>query len=270
MQVSVLEPFAKVVSDHDGQVIDKWTGYLAVYDWLLKPYRDRPVSLLEIGVNNGGSLEVYAKYFDQAKILIGCDIDERCRQLDFADSRIKVVIGDATSTATKAEINALSGSFDLIIDDGSHNSGDIIKGFISYFPLLSDGGIYVVEDLCCSYWQKWDGGLLHENSAISFFKSLVDLVNFEHWGTLDTQVEFLKYKHPRYKIAELKDEIYSIQFFNSMCIITKGRSSLGTRVVAGTFDTVTARAEHGSTIHSDESRNPLSMLRTRSFWPWSK
>lgn len=122
---AVSESFSSVVLDNDGKVIDKWTGYLAVYDSLLKPYRKKPISLLEIGVNNGGSLEVYGRYFDKAKNIIGCDIDERCRQLDFADSRIKVVIGDANSNATKAEIAALSKSFDLIIDDGSHNSGDI-------------------------------------------------------------------------------------------------------------------------------------------------
>jgi hypothetical protein len=43
-------------------------------------------------------------------------------------------------------------------------------------------GIYIVEDLCCSYWQDFEGGLNDEASSMAFFKSLVDVINHEHWG----------------------------------------------------------------------------------------
>jgi hypothetical protein len=263
-------PFSKIVADHDGKVIDKWTGYLDVYDALLDPVRDMPVSLLEIGVNNGGSLEVYGKYFKQAKIIVGCDIEERCRQLVFDDPRIQLVIGDATAVETKSAILDRCPAYDIMIDDGSHLSGDIINNFTTYFPLLAPGGLFIVEDLCCSYWRKWDGGLFHEKSAISFLKSLIDIVNFEHWGTAATPRDFIACKHPERDASQLKDDIFSIQFFNSLCIIKKGASSLGTRVVKGSEDLISPRAVHGSVLRPNETANPRSAIRKRILFPWNK
>ena len=39
---------------------------------------DQPINLLEIGVRNGGSLELWAEYFNKAVNIVGCDIDEAC------------------------------------------------------------------------------------------------------------------------------------------------------------------------------------------------
>ena len=49
--------------NHSGKVSDKWTIYLEQYDEKLKKYQDLPIKLLEIGVLNGGSLEIFSKYF---------------------------------------------------------------------------------------------------------------------------------------------------------------------------------------------------------------
>ena len=51
-----------------GKVSDKWESYLEYYDTLLAPRRNLPVSLLEIGVQNGGSLETWAAYFNNARL----------------------------------------------------------------------------------------------------------------------------------------------------------------------------------------------------------
>ena len=95
---------AELYRTHTGKVSDKWASYLAVYNRIFEPYRDKPVRLLEIGIQNGGSLEVWSKYFTNAMRLVGCDIDENCRQLTYADSRIAVVVGDACSEPTQATI----------------------------------------------------------------------------------------------------------------------------------------------------------------------
>ena len=137
---------------HTGKVCDKWDHNLVAYERILREFRTLPLTMLEIGVQNGGSLELWSKYFESGRTFIGCDIDERCRQLAFADERIHVVVGDSSTPGTKARILAVAGQFDVVIDDGSHTSGDIIKAFAQYFPLLRDGGIYVAEDLHCSYW----------------------------------------------------------------------------------------------------------------------
>ena len=73
---------------HLGYVSDKWASYLPVYDRWFLPYRNREISFLEIGVQNGGSLQIWNKYFNNAKNIIGCDINTQCGQLVFDKDRV--------------------------------------------------------------------------------------------------------------------------------------------------------------------------------------
>jgi len=43
-----------------GKVSDKWDSYLPIYDRLFGPRKDDAIGLLEIGVQNGGSLEIWS------------------------------------------------------------------------------------------------------------------------------------------------------------------------------------------------------------------
>jgi hypothetical protein len=66
-----------------GKVSDKWASYLGYYDTLFASLRDSPVSMLEIGVQNGGSLETWSRYFEAGERFIGCDIDPHCGLLQY-------------------------------------------------------------------------------------------------------------------------------------------------------------------------------------------
>ena len=118
---------------HPGKASDKWNLYMEIYEELFARLRGRAIDLLEIGVQNGGSLELWGKYFECARNLVGCDIDARCAGLSFDDPRIRVVVGDAGAEGTAQRILSAEGGFDVIIDDGSHRSGDIIRCFGRYF-----------------------------------------------------------------------------------------------------------------------------------------
>lgn len=61
--------------------------------------------------------------------------------------------------------------FDIIIDDGSHVSSDIIRTFALYFPKLKSGGTYIIEDLHASYWESHQGALNYSFSSIEFLKN---------------------------------------------------------------------------------------------------
>ncbi|MEI8210365.1 MAG: hypothetical protein WCG16_14235, partial [Methylococcales bacterium] len=58
---------SRIFANHKGKVSDKWSIYLYEYSRLFETYRNRPVRLLEIGVQNGGSLEIWGQYFVNAK-----------------------------------------------------------------------------------------------------------------------------------------------------------------------------------------------------------
>jgi hypothetical protein len=227
---------------HTGLVSDKWELYLAEYDRLFSSLRNKPIGLLEVGVQNGGSLEIWAQYFSAAEAIVGCDINPLCGQLTYNDDRVRVVIGDITEPGTIKNILKGRDSFDIIIDDGSHTSTDIIISFCKLFPQLKSGGIYIIEDLHCSYWKQFEGGLTYPQSSMFFFKALTDVINFEHWGFQATRLQNLK---PFGISSELTDgilaELHSVEFVNSMCILKKKDKSLnilGKRRVVGQSESV--------------------------------
>ena len=235
---------SQLYAEHQGKVSDKWSLYLAEYERLFKEYRDKPVRLLEIGIQNGGSLEIWSKYFENALKLLGCDINPNCAQLSYDDKRIDVIIGDANDPKVIDLALDRCQRFDIIIDDGSHKSGDIIKSFVTYFPFLEDGGLFVIEDLHCSYWDIFEGGLIDHHSSMSFFKHLTDILNHEHWDIplpKDTLLRDIFAKYRCTQSIEDLSQIHSVEFINSMCVVRKADSlqnKLGKRVVSGSIEQV--------------------------------
>lgn len=261
------DTFSDLYAVHQGKVSDKWESYLPVYDEAFLPFRTKPVNLLEIGIQNGGSLEVYSKYFQNFSKIIGCDIDPKCAGLTYGPG-INVVVGDCNDDGIQQGICNIAPDFDIIIDDGSHTSPDIIKSFLKYFPVLKNGGVFLVEDMHASYWRGWQGGLFYSESSMAFFKALADVINFEHWGVTEGIKDFLELNFSRYAPLIREDmfaEIQSITFCNSICIIKKvaaGRSNrLGHRVVKGTEALVAEQIKGGDNSPSfvmDETGNPWS------------
>jgi len=109
---------------------------------------------------------------------------------------------------------------------------------------LADSGVFVAEDLHCSYWQEYEGGLFDPFSSITFFKRLADVVSHEYWGIEKARVDILSGFFEKYgsQIDEgALQHIHSVEFINSMCVIRKdkpSRNRLGTRIIAGSVGTV--------------------------------
>jgi GT2 family glycosyltransferase len=238
----------RVYREHQGKVSDRWALYLREYQRLFEPLREQPLRLLEIGVQNGGSLEVWAEYFPQAVKLVGCDNNPDCAALSFADPRIALVVGDANGVETRQSILGQTDGegFDVVIDDGSHRSGDIVRSFALYFPCLAETGMFVAEDLHCSYWREFEGGLFDPFSSQAFFKHLADVVNHEHWGIEQARAAFLADFFARYD-TEIDEAtlaaIHSVEFINSLCVVRKrppAENQLGLRCVSGAIEAVVA------------------------------
>ncbi|MFT5603784.1 MAG: hypothetical protein ACI9G5_000737 [Paracoccaceae bacterium] len=240
-----MKSVSELYSEHDGLYSDKWELYLAEYGEIFSEFRNLPVNLLEIGVQNGGSLEIWAKYFQRAKNIVGCDINPDCSGLSFADERITFLLGDAFSAGIKQTVLGLAGRYHLVVDDGSHKSGDIVRCFSEYFSHVEPGGLFVAEDLHCSYWEDYEGGLYYPYSSIAFFKRLVDVINSQHWGMELSTADLLRGFNEEYSLEltiELLSEIHSIKFVDSMCVVRKRSNAhigLGSRIIVGTTEIVT-------------------------------
>ena len=217
----------ELYQEKSGKVSLKWELYLKEYDRVLREYQDSPVNILEIGVQNGGSLEVWSQYFRNAKLIVGVDIDDKCQSLVYSDSRIQVIIGDCCQQDVLEKITGQAATFDLVFDDGSHQSADIIKAFLLYFPNLSVDGLYIIEDLHCSYWENYQGGLFDPYSSIAFIKKLIDIINHQHWqNELSINLFFENFLvqlglDPLMINVDFLNQVHSIEIINSLCIIKK-------------------------------------------------
>ena len=118
--------------NHFGKVSQKLTIYLNQYEEKFSKYKKFPIKLFEIGIENGGSLEIYSKYFSDAELILGCDKNKNCEKLQYDETNIKIIIGDVNDEKTKNEVIKHS-KFDIIIDDGSHGSPDTVSSFCNYF-----------------------------------------------------------------------------------------------------------------------------------------
>lgn len=197
---------ADIFFANKGRLTHKWLHYFAIYDQLLGPYVGTDIKMLEIGVFKGGSLILWRNFFgDKAKIF-GIDIDPACAAFD--DEFAHVRIGSQDDAEFLKKVVDEMGGVDVVLDDGSHLPVHQRASFEILFPLLADGGLYMIEDMCTAYWPDYQGGLRAPGTAVEFLKDQIDVMQ-KHYFT------------PGLNTPDAMTHIESIQFFDSLAAVRK-------------------------------------------------
>jgi hypothetical protein len=236
--------YLDVFSNHNGYVSDKWIHYLFIYDKIFHNLIEagKSINLLEIGVQNGGSLEIWKKYLPEGSQIHGVDIDKKCCGLKFSEN-IYFHLGNATDLDFLEKIFSDT-LFDVILDDGSHFCKDVINTFTHLFPkYLRGGGVYVVEDFHTSYFEYYNGDFLKKSSSMEFFKHFADAVNFDYIPK-GRKNKYLKYK-PFNLAKQYSKLVESVTFYDSICAINKYRlpkEAPFTDIISGKEANITACA----------------------------
>ena len=157
---------------NQGRTIHKWLHYLAIYDQLLEPYVGTAARMLEIGVFKGGSLGLWRKFLGDRAVVYGVDIDPGCARFDGETASVR--IGSQDDPVFLRRVVAEMGGVDIVLDDGSHVASHQRASFEVLFPLLSEGGLYLIEDMHTAYWPSYEGGLKRPGTAVEFLKDKVD------------------------------------------------------------------------------------------------
>lgn len=213
---------------HNGRSVGKWTQYLSAYDEQFGPYRARfqeagrarPLRMLEIGVLHGGSLELWRKYFGADAILFGIDINPAAGAID--DPGFNVRIGSQADPAFLRRVVDEMGGVDIVLDDGSHIAKHQRASFETLFPMLSDGGLYAVEDLHTSYWLDFGGAYGRGASFIELAKTLIDDMHGSYHG-----------RRPTISVDALH-QVPRLTFYDSILFIEKRARPRPTVVSVGT------------------------------------
>ena len=91
----------------------------------------------------------------------------------------------------------------------------IINTFEHLFDYLSNGGLYVIEDLQTSYIPRYGGSRINlnkKNTSMNFIKSLSDSINYEHNDK------------PFFKKKKFDGLIKSVHTHQNISFIEKGNS----------------------------------------------
>lgn len=129
---------------------DTFHSYTGAYEFLLSPYKNREIDLLEIGVQYGGSSLLWHDYLPQAKLVLvdmynsmHPSISER-----MIDGRWNYYIADAYIDETVSIImQKHPKGFDVALDDGPHTLETQILFIQKYLPYMKPGGIMIIEDI---------------------------------------------------------------------------------------------------------------------------
>src|SRR5258708_2568934 len=101
--------------NHTGDLIHKWKHYFEVYDRHFSRFRGKEVVVVEIGVSQGGSMQMWKDYFGPAARIHGVDIDPRCTL--FGTEQIQIHIGDQSDRAFLKSLKKEITRIDILIDD---------------------------------------------------------------------------------------------------------------------------------------------------------
>ncbi|TDE96114.1 hypothetical protein EXU48_07730 [Occultella glacieicola] len=164
--------YAHYLAHRSGAILDKWIHYFPVYHRHLERHRGTPVRVLEIGVYRGGGLDMWQQYFGPEATVVGLDVDEAAVRA--VNGRYLVELGDQEDPEVLRRVNAEHGPFDIVIDDGGHTMAQQIVTAETMFPLMLDGGTFIVEDCHTSYWDYYQGGRKRAGTFIEWVKDRVD------------------------------------------------------------------------------------------------
>lgn len=163
----------------------KWLHYFEAYDRFFSRYRGKDVTILEIGVFKGGSLQMWKDYFtvsDNKVQIYGIDILPECK--DLQEDNVQIFIGSQEDREFLRKVKSEIGQVDILIDDGGHTMSQQIISFEELFDLVADDGIYLCEDLHTSYMKSYGGGYRGE-TFIEYSKGLIDFLHAQYLETND-------------------------------------------------------------------------------------
>ena len=125
---------------------DKSWGHLFTefYEKYFKKFRYKKINILEIGIYLGSSLKMLQEYFPNATI----------HTIDINNDYVNKKYGDRIKTYNCSQVDFgrfdklfKNTKFDIILDDGSHQTLHQLLSLGHMFKYLNKDGIYVCEDL---------------------------------------------------------------------------------------------------------------------------
>ena len=155
----------------------KVTSYFEVYDHLFKDFQNKPITFVEIGILNGGSLFMWREFFGEKARIIGIDLNPKAKKWE--KDGFEIYIGNQADPNFWNDFKLKVGSIDILIDDGGHTYPQQIITTESILDIINDGGILAIEDTHTSYAEGYGR---KEYNFIQYTKFWIDKINSRFSG----------------------------------------------------------------------------------------
>lgn len=192
---------------NEGRLIHKWAHYFEVYDHHFSKFRNKEVTILEIGVSHGGSLQMWKDYFGEKANIYGVDVNPQCKGLQ--EENVKIFIGSQSDRRFLRMLKDKIPKVDILIDDGGHTMKQQIITFEELFDHIKPNGVYLCEDLHTSYWMKFGGGHKRRGTFIEYTKNFIDYLNASHS------------EESSLRVNSFTQSVHSIHYYDSIIAIEK-------------------------------------------------
>lgn len=200
----------KIFFDEPHRLVCKHLRYLRVYDHYFSQFRGKNLTIVEVGVFGGGSLQLWKKYFGKGARVIGIDINPECKQ--YEEDQIEIFIGSQSDRNFWKEFKKQVKKVDIFIDDGGHTMLQQRVTFEEMYGRISPNGVYICEDCCTSYWPSMGGGYKIKDSFIEYSKNCIDYINARYSKS--------KKLRPNY----ITKSLWGVHFYDQMVVFEKQES----------------------------------------------
>ena len=199
----------KYFQNNTGRLISKWHHYFEIYDRHFSRFRDTDVHIVEFGISQGGSLQMWKDYFGPKCKIYGIDINPPCKIAE--EDQVEVFIGDQENREFLRSLAKKIPRIDILIDDGGHSMKQQINTYEELFPSISENGVYLCEDLHTSY--QWDlgGGYKRRGTFIEYSKKFIDYIHAWHSKSF------------RLRVNDFTKTVHSLHYYDSILVIEKRR-----------------------------------------------
>ncbi len=206
----------------DQPPIHKWHHYFEVYHQAFAPFRGRPVTMLEIGVQRGGSLRMWQDYLGPQARIFGMDIDPATEAHGLPGA--KVFVGDQADPGFLRAALAEMGPPDIVLDDGGHTARQQITTFDVLYPAMRLPGAYLIEDTHTAFW---GGPFADDPQGRSIYDVAFGVCQRLHeWtgraGSMDRLGIPPGERGPADAVSDLCRKTESVSFFDSMILFRRG------------------------------------------------
>jgi tetratricopeptide (TPR) repeat protein len=209
-------------NNNNGRVVNRWRHYFDIYHRHFARFRGQRLTMIEIGVFNGGSLLMWRDYLGPQATIVGVDINPGCEK--FSAPGIDIVIGDQADRMFLRSLSDRYPDVAILLDDGGHQMHQQIATFEELYPRLRSDGVYLCEDIHTSYMSSFGGGYRQTQTFIETVKPLIDRLNAFH-----------SRDHSQFAPDDFTCTTDSMHFYDSVLVIEKKPRMQPEEVVYGSI-----------------------------------